>query len=178
MSKSDLHAAQCYYWKGWLRCLSSGFAELAPWTVAKHKASFPWPLPTHLLGVGDGLFVPQLSWKKVSVPVGGWEEGALQGGISRGKQRIAGLGHSAWRNIRYPTAISRWSCSGFAVCRAGASLPVSLGQLIPPQAAEGAPCSGRPPPPSLSGGMGVLSLGLNLAQSSRTLPGVLPLLRG
>lgn len=95
MSKSDLHAAQCYYWKGWLRCLSSGFAELAPWTVAKHKASFPRPLPTHLLGVGDGLFVPQLSWKKVSVPVGGWEEGTLQGGISRGKQRIAGLGHSA-----------------------------------------------------------------------------------
>lgn len=42
---------------------SSGFADLALWTIAKHKASSPWPWPTHLLGVGDDLFVPQLSWK-------------------------------------------------------------------------------------------------------------------
>lgn len=59
-----VRVSQCYYWKGWLHCLSSGFADLAPWTIAKHKASSPWPLPTHLLGVGDDLFVPQLSWKK------------------------------------------------------------------------------------------------------------------
>lgn len=44
--------------------MSSGFADLALWTIAKLKASSPWPLPTHLLGVGDDLFVPQLSWKK------------------------------------------------------------------------------------------------------------------
>lgn len=34
--------SQCYYWTGWLQCLSSAFADLAPWTIAKHKASSPW----------------------------------------------------------------------------------------------------------------------------------------
>ena len=58
---------------------SSGFADLALWTIAKHKASSPWPWPTYLLGVGDDLFVPQLSRK---ILVGGWEERALQAGIS------------------------------------------------------------------------------------------------
>lgn len=64
--------SQCCYWKGWLHCLSSGFADLALWTIAKHKASSPWPWPTHLLGVGDDLFVLQLSWKKL---VSLWEGG-------------------------------------------------------------------------------------------------------
>lgn len=129
MSKSGLCAMQSYYWKRWLRCLSSGFAELAPWTVARLKVSSPWPLPTHLPGVGDDWFVPQLSWKKrVSL----WEGG------KRERCRVAspeGRSGLLRRHVQYPIATSRGSCSdpaGALGCVLGWAIAASwLGQHPP-----------------------------------------------
>lgn len=62
----------------------------------------------------------------MSVPVGGWQEGALQGGISRGKQWIAGVGRSAGKIFSTP----QQSQDGHPLLCVGASLPVGLGQLM------------------------------------------------
>lgn len=99
--------------------------------------------------------------------MGGWEEGALQGDISRGKKRMAELGCSAGEMFGIPLRSQdgpAWLLqTPFAACWAGASLPIGLGRLIPPElprelhAVAGAPCF------QFLGGMGKLLLGLNPA---------------
>lgn len=77
---------RCSSWKG-LRCPSAGCAQLPRGLVAQQPASSPRPLPSHLLGVGEGLFVPRFSWEK-------WE-------VEGGSVAVTAP-EKSWRNARYP----------------------------------------------------------------------------
>lgn len=63
------------------------FAQLPRGLVAQQPASCPRPLPSHLLGVGEGLFVPRFSWEK-------WE-------VEGGSVAVTAP-EKSWRNARYP----------------------------------------------------------------------------
>lgn len=77
---------RCSSWKG-RRCPSAGRAQLPRVLVAQQPASSPQPLPSHLLGVGEGLFVPRFSWEK-------WE---VEGGSVAVTAPV-----KSWREARYP----------------------------------------------------------------------------
>lgn len=63
------------------------FAQLPRGLVAQQPASSPRPLPSHLLGVGEGLFVPRFSWEK-------WE-------VEGGSVAVTAP-EKSWRNAQYP----------------------------------------------------------------------------